>query len=102
MSQGILKVHSVLGVNRVFTGVAYAENEVPHFNTFVFSIEGLGEWVAMDAINYEHKEEITIVAYKPTHSISFQLANGMQLEIMLSVVHNSSLSPRQEKITQEN
>ena len=101
MSQGILKVHSVLSVNRVFTGVAYAENEAPRFNAFVFSIEGLDEWVAMDAINYEHKEEIKIVAYKPTHSISFNLANGMQLEIISSVIHNTSLSPREEKITRE-
>ena len=101
MRQGILKVHSVLGVNSVFTGVAYAENELPRFNTFVFSIEGLDEWVAMDAINYEHKEEIKIVAYKPTHSISFNLANRMQLEIVSSVIHNTSLSPREEKITRE-
>ena len=101
MSQGILKVHSVLGVNRVFTGVAYAENEVPRFNTFTFSIEGLEEWVALDAISYKQEEEIEIVAYKPTHSISFNLADGMQLEIMISVVRSSSLSPREVKITQE-
>ena len=101
VGQDLLNAHSVLWVNRVFTGVAYAENEVPRFNTFVFSIEGLDEWVAMDAINYEHKEEIKIVAYKPTHSISFNLANGMQLEIISSVVHNTSLSPREEKITRE-
>ena len=103
MSQGILKVHSALWANRVFTGVAYPENAIPSFNTFMFSIEGLDEWVAMDVIktNYEPKEQIKIVSYKPIHSISFNLANGMQLEIMLSVVHNSSLSPREEKITQK-
>lgn len=101
MSQGIVKEHSVLGVNRVFTGVAYAENEVPRFSAFAFSIEGLDEWVAMNAINYESKEGIKIVAYKPTHSISFNLANGMQLEIMISIVHSTSVSPRKEKITRE-
>ena len=101
MSQDILKEHSVLWANQVFTGVAYAENEVPRFNTFNFSIEGLDEWVAMDIIRTEYKpeEDIKIVAYKPIQSISFNLANGMQLEIMSSVVHNSSLSPREEKIT---
>ena len=103
VGQDILNAHSVLWVNRVFTGVKYHENEIPRFNTFTFSIEGLDEWFAMDVIrsDYEPNERIKIVAYKPIQSISFNLANGMQLEIILSVVHNSSLSPREEKITQE-
>ena len=57
----------------------------------------------MDAINsnYEPKEQIKIVAFKPIQSILFNLVNGMQLEIVWSVGHNSSLIPREEKITQE-
>ena len=103
ISQDILQVHSILWANRVFTGVAYSENEIPRFNTFTFSIEGIDEWVAMDIIrtDYEPKEQIRIIAYKPIQSILFNLINGMQLEIVCSTVHNSSLSPREEKITQE-
>ena len=103
ISQDILQVHSVLWANRVFTGVAYPENEIPHFNTFTFSIEGIDEWVAMDVIisDYKPKEQIRVIGYKPIQSLLFNLVNGMQLEIVCSVVHNSSLSPREEKITQE-
>ena len=103
INQDILQEHSVLWANQVFTGVAYPENEIPRFNTFTFSIEGIDEWVAMDVIisNYEPKEQIRVVAYKPMQSLLFNLVNSMQLEIVCSVVHNSSLSPREEKITQE-
>ena len=103
VGQDLLNAHSVLWVNRVFTGVKYHENEIPRFNTFTFSIEGIDEWVGMDAINsnYEPKEQIKIVAFKPIQSILFNLVNGMQLEIVWSVGHNSSLIPREEKITQE-
>ena len=103
VGQDLLNAHSVLWVNRVFTGVKYHENEIPRFNTFTFSIEGIDEWVGMDLINYnyEPKEQIKIVAFKPIQSILFNLVNGMQLEIVWSVIHNSSLSPREEKITQE-
>ena len=103
VGQDLLNAHSVLWVNRVFTGVKYHENEIPRFNTFTFSIEGIDEWVGMDAINYnyEPKEQVEIVAYKPIQSILFNLVNGMQLKIICRVGHNSSLSPREEKITRE-
>ena len=103
VGQDLLNAHSVLWVNRVFTGVKYHENEIPRFNTFTFSIEGIDEWVGMDAINsnYEPKEQIKIVAFKRIQSILFNLVNGMQLEIVWSVRHKSSLIPREEKITQE-
>ena len=103
VGQDLLNAHSVLSVNRVFTRVKYHENEIPRFNTFTFSVEGIDEWVGMDAINsnYEPKEQIKIIAFKPIQSILFNLVNGMQLEIVWSVIHNSSLSPREEKIIQQ-
>ena len=103
VGQDVLNARSVLSVNRVFTRVKYHENEIPRFNTFTFSVEGIDEWVGMDAINsnYEPKEQIKIIAFKPIQSILFNLVNGMQLEIVWSVIHNSSLSPREEKIIQQ-
>lgn len=38
---------SSIEVARVFTGVAYREDEVPRFDTFTFSIEGIDEWVGI-------------------------------------------------------
>ena len=46
-----------LRVNRAFTGVGYDENEITHFNSLTFSVEGLDEWVGITGINVDFQLE---------------------------------------------
>jgi hypothetical protein len=77
---------SLVYVNRVFLGVGYEENEIVTFNTFLFSIEGIDEWVGITGLTGRHLWENdtiseTIISYSPPEEISLNINNGMKLLI---------------------
>ena len=81
-----IQTSQTIRANRVFTGfpqIQYLQNGIPSFNTFKFSVEGIDEWVGIRGIhvNFEHEERTTTISSKPPKTISFNLTNGMRLEI---------------------
>ncbi len=80
---GQIQTSQVIWANRVFTGFPQPPNEMPLFNTFKFSIEGIDEWVWIRGIDqkFNHEEHTITISCKHPESIPFNLNNGMQLEI---------------------
>ena len=74
---------SLIRVNRVFTGVGYDEDEIPRFNSLIFSVEGIDEWVGISGINvdYQLEEHTSTISYQPPENIPLHLGDGMQLSI---------------------
>ena len=81
---------SFIHVGRVFTGVAYHEDDIPLFNTLTFSVEGIDEWVGIngfEAASHLEKEDTKrekdsiAISYQPPTNVSLNLNNGMQLLI---------------------
>ena len=54
-SYGIKK--SFIRVNRAFIGAKYDEGEIPRFDSLIFSIEGIDEWVGISGINVDYHFE---------------------------------------------
>ena len=104
-----IQTSQTIWANRVFTGfphIQHLQNGIPSFNTFKFSIEGIDEWVWMRGINvinarYKHGGGTTTISSKPLESISFNLTNGMQLEITFEMRGIDTLSPWKVGITQK-
>ena len=71
-------------VGRVFTGVAYNEDEIPLFNTLTFSVEGIDEWVGIDGFQLkkdDRKKDTTTISYQQPTNVSLKLNKGMRLLI---------------------
>ena len=77
---------SSIDVMRVFKGVAYREGEVPRFDTFTFSVEGIDEWVGISGIevNRQLEEHAATISYELPTNIPLRLDNGMELLIAFS------------------
>lgn len=91
---GVMQTSRVIWADRVFTGFPQPQNEIPPFNTFKFSVEGIDEWVGINGISvgYEHEERTTTISSKPPETISFNLTKGMRLEITFIMGHTESHS----------
>ena len=100
---GVIQTSRVIWANRVFTGFPKLQDEIPSFNTFKFSIEGIDEWVGIRGINVDYKQEerITTISSKPPEIIPFNLTNGMRLEITFDMGSSSSHSPLEIGLTQK-
>ena len=74
---------SLIDVTTVFTGVAYREGEIPRFDTFTFSVEGIDEWVAISGIedNYQCDKHSATCDTRLPASYSIQVNNGMKLAL---------------------
>ena len=97
-------VKSSIEVMRVFTGVAYREGEIPHFDTLTFSIEGIDEWVGISGIEVDHQLEqhAATISYKLPENITLKLDNGMELLIAFSWQPPPfSVVPKESKVTQK-
>ena len=106
LNLGQIQTSQTIWANRAFTGFLQPQNEIPLFNTFNFSIEGIDEWVWIRGINvinaiYKHGGGTTTISSKPPESISFNLTNGMQLEITFEMRGIDALSPWKVGITQK-
>ena len=106
---GQIQTAQTIGANRFFAGFPtdqHLQNGIPYFNTFKFSIEGIDEWVWIRGINvinamYRHEGGTRIISVKPPESISFNLTNGMQLEITFEMKGVDPPSPWKVGITQK-
>ena len=78
---------SRIQANKLVLGASYGENEPLLFNTLQFSIEGLNEWVGINGFssNIEFDSKSISLSYKLPENISFQLTDGVQLDIGFSV-----------------
>ena len=92
-------------VGRVFTGVAYNEDEIPLFNTLTFSVEGIDEWVGISGINVDYQREeselTATISYQPPANVSLNLGNGMQLLIRFTWTVPEFLCIKEARISQK-
>ncbi|HIF9264547.1 TPA: HEPN domain-containing protein [Photobacterium damselae] len=93
---------SKLCVNKVLSGVAYDENESVTFNTLSFSVDCLDEWVGISGISTDRDREskTATIHYSLPENISYDLNNGMKLEICFSCTTSRSSKATEAKITQ--
>ena len=93
---------SKLCVNRVLSGVAYDENESVTFNTLSFSVDCLDEWVGISGISTDSdwENKTATISYILPENISYELNNGMKLEICFSCTTPGSSRATEAKITQ--
>lgn len=89
-------------VNKVLSGVAYDENESVTFNSLSFSVDCLDEWVGISGIitdrNLENKT--ATISYVLPENISYDLNNGLKLEICFVCTTSGSSKANEAKITQ--
>ena len=99
---GQIQTSQVILANRVFTGFPQPQNEIPLFNSFKFSVEGIDEWVWIHGIDQKIDEEQTItISCKYPENIPFNLNNGMQLEITFDMGNTDSQSPWERGVRQK-
>lgn len=93
---------SRLCVNKVLSGVAYDKNEVVTFNTLSFSVDCLDEWIGISGINVSRDREYktATISYAPPENISYELDNGMKLEICFAYTLPGSPNTTEAKISQ--
>ena len=85
-------------VERAFIRVEYGEGEIPRFNNFIFSVEGIDEWSGISnfrMLGYDGKN--TTLSYQVPKDASLNLNNGMQLLITFPHTYSSI----ENKITQK-
>jgi len=94
---------STVYVSKAFLGVAYDEKDEIAFNTFMFSVEGIDEWVGLSGIKVEHQFEnkTASITYSPLEEISLNLNNGMKLLITFFWTLPGFPTTREAKITQK-
>jgi hypothetical protein len=94
---------SLVYVNRILSGVVYAEGESILINTSCFSVEGIDEWVGITGIKVDHEFETftATISYVPPEEISLNLNNGMQLLIKFSRTIPGLPITTEAKITQK-
>ena len=69
-------------VERAFIRVEYGEGEIPRFNNFIFSVEGIDEWSGISNFRMlERDEKNTTMSYQVPTNTPLNLNNGMQLFI---------------------
>ncbi len=85
---GIMRsTRCVIQANKAFIGIAYAQGEIPVFDTLLFSVEGIGEWVGISGIEInrgkmtDFMRDLTIVSCEAPATIRLNLDQGMRLDI---------------------
>jgi hypothetical protein len=84
-------------------GIHYEENEVPAFNGFSFSVEGLDEWLDISGIKQKmdsQKGTVTIDFASP-EEIKFQLRDNLQLSFAFSFSLSDLCSVTERKLSQK-
>ena len=74
---------SLIRVNMVFTGLAYSEDESPSFDSLIFSVEGIDEWVGISGIMAEAEvtKSVKTISFQQPAEIAINLENGMCMSI---------------------
>lgn len=102
---------ALIHADRAFIGVCYEKCENIIFNEFMFSIEGIDEWVGLSGIRVDcdyNKSKVSVL-YSPVEDISFKLDNGMKLiithtEMLPKIPYSKEVSIKQKtyfKLTSE-
>ena len=86
--------------NKAFIGIAYAQGATPVFDSLIFSVEGIDEWVGISgiAINQGKMLDPTIVSCEEPATITLYLDRGMKLRIEFQL----SLPPISRRRNQRN
>jgi len=95
---------SILSVEKAFLGVAYEEHEKICFNSIMFSIEGIDEWIGISGIRTQYlKEDPKVsITYSSPEEASLKLENGMILEILFKWgVSQPSRIPKKVELSQK-
>lgn len=84
LSGGISK--STIRAHMALIGGAYERDKI-FVNTFIFSVEGIDEWVGLTEVKVEHQieKQTARIEYSPPKEISLNLNNGMKLLITASL-----------------
>ena len=106
LNYSVLGTSRVISATRVFTGFPALQNDIPLFNTLTFSIEGIDDWVGVSGIStinarYRQAGDTTTISYKLPETISFNLPDDMQLEVVFTAKRPGSLSPRDVGIAEK-
>ncbi|NQU28731.1 MAG: hypothetical protein HQ528_10610 [Candidatus Marinimicrobia bacterium] len=74
---------SIICINKALFGVAFEKDEELLFNSFLFSVEGIDDWIGISGIKVDHdiENKSAKIEYKPPQEISISLNNGMILQI---------------------
>ncbi len=70
---------SLVHVDKAFCGFIYEQNESVKFNSVMFSVEGLDDWLGKNGINFIHSDD-----QKTTTNIEYELMDGFKLHIGFS------------------
>jgi hypothetical protein len=93
---------SKIHVGKLFTRVAYDENEIPLFNTFSFSVDCLDEWVNICGADIKHDWEgkTATIDFSLPNNIVVKLKDSMALSVCFSYSHQGSATPTGVEINQ--
>jgi len=85
-SLGISGWKSVIHVHQAFIGAPYEEEKIT-FNSLYFSIDGLHEWLGIESIHRDHKDNLksATITYERPENLIYKLENGFRLLIWFGV-----------------
>ena len=87
---------------QAFVGFPERPENVPYFNSLKFSIEGLDQWVNIRGIkNDTGTGDISDVTYECPETISFDIGNGMTINVEFDYTMHRSLNPSEVKFTEK-
>ena len=81
-------------------------DEIPYFKIFIFSVNGINEWIGESEIDVEKRVQGKHISFQHPEEVSFTLANDMELSIRstfsttFNQVRSGSRTPREDRITQ--
>ena len=89
-------------VNLAYIGVAYCENEIPTFNSVIFSVDNLDEWVGLTGINVTYGEDrrSAKIEYFPQEPRLFEIGDGLTMHILFGYTLPQK-SVAEAKVTQK-
>ncbi len=72
---------SIVCVNLVLVGVQFKEDESISFSSFIFSVEGLDDWLSITGISVNHdwKNKSASITFKRPEDITIDLPNSIKL-----------------------
>ena len=74
--------------DRVFIHAEYGEDEIPRFNDFIFSVEGIDKWSEISNFRMRERDrKNTAMSYQVPKNKPLNLNNGMQLFIKFPHTH---------------
>ncbi|MBX3329894.1 MAG: hypothetical protein KF722_05810 [Nitrospira sp.] len=94
---------SIITAKFAFLGVAYDDKEVIRFSKFVFSVEGLDEWLLITGIKTElNADDLSVsIQYDRPKDISLQLPGDINLTFLFSYSMTGGGTELEAKINQK-